>query len=163
MLEWEDENRVEANKLFASSLDRMQKLITSHPENAQYRYRIAELHLHGPEASLSSVTEADAHLRIATEISPTNLKFMNLLAEAKARQGEYQLANNLLTEIFEKRGSRSAQDYGVLAILAIESGDREGAITNLSKARELVSVQQPYDPDINRWIGSLQRRVETLP
>ena len=163
MLEWEDENRVEANKLFASSLDRMQKLITSHPENAPYRYRIAELYLHSPEVSLSSVTEADSHLQIATEISPTNLKFMNLLAEAKARQGEYQLANNLLTEIFEKRGSRSAQDYGVLAILAIESGDREGAITNLSKARELVNVHQSYDPDINRWIGSLQRRVETLP
>ena len=162
-LEWDDEDHGEANKLIFSSLDRMRNIAQEHSENAQYHYRLAEILIHGPDVTMEYSREADNHLRIATELQPTNLEFMNLWAEVKVQLNEFEPATKLLADILAIRSSRSARDFGVLALLDCQSGNREGADANLSKCRELVTAQQPYDPDLNRWMLSIHRSIDKIP
>ncbi len=162
-LEWDEEDRGESNKLISFSLDRMRKLVQEHSENSQYHYRLAEILIHGPDVTMEYSREADKHLKIAAELQPANLAIMNLWAEVKARLNEIELAKKLLSDILANRSSRSARDFGVLALIDRQSGDRKGAIANLSSCRELVNSQQPYDPDLIRWMLSIQQSIVMIP
>ncbi len=162
-LEWDDEDHGEANKLILSSLDRMRLLAQEHSDNALYHYRFAAILIHGPDATMEYSREADTHLRIATELQSGNTEFMNLWAEVKVRLNEVEPAAKLLADIFAVHGSKSTRDFGVLALLDCRLGNREGANTNLSRCRELVTAQQPYDPDLNRWMRSIQRSIDQIP
>jgi serine/threonine-protein kinase len=161
-IEWDEEDRAEAKKWISSSLDRMRTLVQEHSENSQYHYRLAEILIHGPEVTMEYSREADKQLEIAAELQPANLELKNLWAEVKARISEIQLAKKLLAEILVNRGSRSARDFGVLALIDCQSGDREGAIANLSSCRELVNSQQPHDLDLNRWMQSMQQSIDAM-
>ncbi|MCY2985398.1 MAG: protein kinase [Planctomycetota bacterium] len=160
--EWDDEDRAEANRLISSSLDRMRTLVQEHSENSQYHFRLAEILIHSPEVTMEYSREADKQLEIAAELQPANLELKNLWAEVKARISEIELAKKLLAEILANRGSRSARDFGVLAMIDCQSGNREGAIANLSSCRELVTSQQPYDPDLLRWMLSIQQNIDAM-
>lgn len=162
-LEWDDEDHGEANKWILSSLDRMRNLALEHSENAQYHYRLAAILIHGPDVTMEYSREADTHLQITTEFQPTNTEFMSLWAEVKVRLNEVEPATKLLADIFAICGSRSARDFGVLALLDCRLGNREGANTNLARCRELVNAQQPYDPDLSRWMLSIQRSIDKIP
>ena len=163
LLEREDGDFVEANKRIASAADRMRKLAQEHLENAQYHYRLGEILLHEPDVTMEISREADKHLQTAMELQPTNFNFRSLWAEVKVRLGEVELATKLLGDNFSIRGSRSAQDLGVLALLDCRSRDREGAAANLFRCRELVTAQQPFDSDLNRWMLSIQRSIDEVP
>ncbi len=163
LFEWEEEDQSQANKLTASSLERMRNLALEYSENAQYHYRLAEILVHGPDVTMDYSREADNHLQIATELQTTNTEFVNLWAEVKVRLNEVEPATKLLADLFAIRGSRSARDFGVLALLDCQSGNRKGAYTNLTSCRELVAAQQPHDPDLNRWILSIERSIDQIP
>ncbi len=161
-LEWDDNDQEEANRLISSSMDRMRTLVQNHSDNAQYRFRLAEVLIHSPDVTMEHSQEADKHLKIAAELQPENLQLKNLWSEVKVRLNEIELAKKLLAQILEDRSSRSARDFGVLAMIDCQSGNREGANANLSSCRELVTSQQPYDPDLHRWMRSIKLSIDAM-